>query len=695
MKNYLLLAFLFCFLKLTAQDCTFDPYQKKGGLFYFSTFYQNYDPKQVREGVCQKIANGKPYEYREFKNGQLQVERLYNFETGEVYSEFKRVKKDSVIAQLVYKNQGNKLELKKTFYLDKNKKRCWREENYRNGVLYSVHYYRNLTHQEIIDAGYAKRPDHVIDGDGYCDVSVLFGPELTYHPNGKIQSIKHHEFIITDYPSLTHTQTGLYIMYAENGVEIQRGNYKDGQPWGEFIYHFPNGKLASKRYFENGISVGNWVEYYEDGTLWITINYGDAYYWPTGHEKRYSKTGQLIYEKVIAKNGVGYHHEFFDNGQWKEKTLFEHGPNERTAFYQWYPSGQLKQKIFLRPQNDTLSAQFYEDGWPQSISIYKPAEQYSENRSYYTNHQLFTHVISSRESEKLFHDNKQYAQNGVLLLRTMISDKERSNFAFWPNGKLKSEKHYLKDTLQGWWIEQDSSGIVQKKCHYSGGFRDTTCLVSKPQVLQPLEPGLRKAVLPITITALSRNLSQKPLILTKKDVEMRADLLKRTLEYLMTEQPNFQLQVVKDSIDEFRYQLSMSESVYKQHEQKIDSVLDLLNLKKRFSRNGGGFIYQSYRGSNYYNGPWIDSVFQSVLPQFSGYLQLERSNVVTYDMDDKWVYGRQNTVLFEYIMAKQIWIVTVNGTPVVHYADGSMEVFNGYDVPAVQEYLLQNHMRWE
>ena len=72
---------------ILAQDCTFDSHQKKGGLYYFSTFYQNYDPKQVREGVCQKIANGKPYEYREFKNGQLQVERLYSIENGKVYSE--------------------------------------------------------------------------------------------------------------------------------------------------------------------------------------------------------------------------------------------------------------------------------------------------------------------------------------------------------------------------------------------------------------------------------------------------------------------------------------------------------------------------------------------------------------------------------------------------------------------------------
>lgn len=678
-----------------SQDCTFDSYQKRGGLYYFSTFHQNYDPKQLREGVCQKTVNGKPYEYREFKNGQLLVERLYDFGSNEIYSEFKRVKRDSVIAQLVYKSPQSKLELKKTFYLDKNKKRCWREENYRNGVLYSVHYYRNLTHQEIIDAGYPKRPDHLIDADGYCDVSVLFGPELTYHPNGKLQSVKHHEFIITDYPSLTHTQTGLYIMYAENGVEIQRGNYKDGQPWGEFIYHYPNGKLASKRYFENGISVGNWVEYYEDGTLWITINYGDAYYWPTGHEKRYSKTGLLIYEKMIAKNGVGFHHEFYDNGQFKEKTLFEHGPNERTAYYQWYPNGQLKQKIFLRPQNDTLSALFYEDGWLQTISLNRSKDQWSEHRAYYANHQLQSEsknqLIAGIQNQEV----KQYSQQGIMISKILISGDERGNFAFWPNGNLKSEKHFLNDSLRGWWIEQDSLGIVLKKCHYKLGLRDSSCLVIKPQVLQPLEPALRKAIFPMTITALSKNLSPKPMVLNKKDVQKRADLLKRTLEYLMTEQPNFHMQEVKDSIDEFRYQLNLNEVQYKQFQSRIDSLFREMGLKKRRFITGNGFVYGVYGCSNLYSLAWIDSVFQSVLPNFSGYLQLERSNYVTYDMDYKWGYPRENSVLFEFKPAENIWIVTVNGTPVVHYTDGTMEVFNGYEIPAVPEYQLNNHMKWD
>jgi hypothetical protein len=68
---------------------------------------------------------------------------------------------------------------------------------------------------------------------------------------------------------------------------------------------------------------------------------------------------------------------------------------------------------------------------------------------------------------------------------------------------------------------------------------------------------------------------------------------------------------------------------------------------------------------------------------------------VTYDIDYKWGHGNENSVIFDYKTAQQVWIVTVNGTPVVHYTDGSMEVFNGHDIPAVPEYQLKNHMRWE
>lgn len=695
MKKYLLLVFWLSCLSLSAQDCTFDSYQKKGGLYYFSTFYQNYDPKQVREGVCQKIANGKPYEYREFKNGKLQVERLYNLENGKIYSEFKRLKKDSVIGQLIYKTNGTTLERIQTFYLNKEKKRCWKDETYRAGKIYSVHYYRNFTHQELIDAGYPKRPDHVVDADGYSDVNALFGQELTYHSNGKIQSIKHHELIVTDVPYLTTTQTGPYFLYAENGQEIQRGTYKQGQPNGEFINHYLNGKLAAKRYFENGLSVGNWVEYYDDGSLKSTVNYGEEYYWPSGYEKRYFQNGELQFERIIDKNGKGFQVAYYDNGIMQERTLYEYGPQERTAFYQWFPNGQLKQKAFLRPQNDTLSAEFDAEGYLKHINLQFVDSKNQETRTYYSNHALASLSKVEQTEGKIKQTYITYSDNGVILKIVENEGTKRHTQDYWSNGVLKSDLTYETHLLNGWWIEQDSLGKTTKKCHYTLGYRDSNCIVTPIPRFEKLSKDQEQAVLPLTYQGISESFYSKATIINEKEVEEKAELVRKSLQYLYTNYPSFGLEKLTDSITYFEYQFNMSIELYQKYGPQLDSLFKELKLKTITPIKSIGYYSGTFSSNTYYNPLAIDSIMNPILSNGNLYFQLKPKKRYISEMEFHPRHQQENTVRFEYKDALKVWVVTINNTPVVHYLDGMLEIYNGNGITDRFQNFNLNHLMYE
>lgn len=692
MKHFFFLI-LFVQTLANAQECTFDLYQKRGGLYYFSTFYQNYNPKQVREGICQKTANGKPYEYREFKNGQLQVERLYNFDNGKVYSEFKRLQKDSIIGQLTYKPDGSQLELIQTFYLNSDKKRCFKEEHYQRGKLHSVKFIRNLTNYELVKAGYAARPEHLIDADGYCDVRVPFGPEITYHPNGRIQQIIHHEFLITDSPSGNPTQTGPIVAYSENGLEIQRGTYKRGQPNGEFIYHHLNGKLSAKHYFENGLPVGNWIDYYEDGSLQSTIDYGENYYWPSGYEKRYDQKGNAVFEKVIYKDGTGFQKTWNDEGLLVDHIIYLHGPNEISEHVEWYNNGKVKSIVYYRPHNDTASVSYFEDGFLKSLHLQRSGYHFQETRTYFPNHQLATYNKTTFEGfwKQLI---LQYNEKGVCLTKDSIALTEKFHWENWNNGQPKKEQQFKNNLLNGWWMEYDSLGKETKKCHYSNGFRDQTCEVQLPLVLQPLDKQLEKQLKAIVVNCIARQRYNDSVVLRNKDIALRVELLKDVCRYLNTYYPQEQLHFT-DSTTTFRYYFTTSDAFYQPNAKKIDSLFQWMGWKliSPVQRNNG--ISCKFESNIYYSSAALDSIFKGIFPPGNSFFNLENQFYPMIDIDVPW--GNQHTTLtFERKEAEKAWIVAINNQKVVHYDSGEMELFNDQFVGVLfnhlkdQEHLIPN-----
>jgi hypothetical protein len=80
MKSACLFILLLLCPRIFAQDCTFDYYNKKGGHYLFSTYYNN--DQSIREGVCERTDGTQVYEKRVFQNGYIISEELNHYNDG-------------------------------------------------------------------------------------------------------------------------------------------------------------------------------------------------------------------------------------------------------------------------------------------------------------------------------------------------------------------------------------------------------------------------------------------------------------------------------------------------------------------------------------------------------------------------------------------------------------------------------------
>jgi len=482
-KN-ILFAFL-AFLSLSAftqVPCEFNTYNRKGGLYYFATYYDGYGTNTTMEGVCEQRVSqtNAPYAYRNFRNGILQDEILYNIQNQKPYSEFHRVQHDSVIAWLEMHNELNELTARNTYYLNKDGRRCWKQETFERNKLKNVQFYRSIHTDELAtEPGAAPRQPHMIDSEGYTDVHVQFGPELGYHPNGKINFIKHYKFLITDSPCYYDYQDGSYQTFSETGQLLSEGMYVEGKKQGVFKYYYLDGKKNAVKEYDHDLPVGNWISWFQDGTIESTENYGEAYYWPTASVKRYDNKGNLYYEKEVLANGKGFERSYYPTGKLKERKRFEYGPNDAYEHHIYYPSGRVLSRSYLHDHHDTLSVSFFETGEIQKLNFYEV-----ENDGTFTQRindyflpgkpsliSVTTHGPNSKVDQRI----ERYNQSGKLVHLMETHNEETTEITYWDNGKLKRSTLRLNNLLEKELIEKDSLGALTFQCTYHEGLRVGRC----------------------------------------------------------------------------------------------------------------------------------------------------------------------------------------------------------------------------
>ena len=91
-------------------QCLFNPYNKKGSNYFFSTYW-DVSPSNLMDGTCiQYMSNTTEiYEKRIFKKGIIQLELTNYINPTRIRTSFERVKRDSTIAEYKQYREDGKL----------------------------------------------------------------------------------------------------------------------------------------------------------------------------------------------------------------------------------------------------------------------------------------------------------------------------------------------------------------------------------------------------------------------------------------------------------------------------------------------------------------------------------------------------------------------------------------------------------
>lgn len=472
---------LFFASSIKAQEsCEFKPTNKKGGHYLFSTFYLD-DLQTPRDGVCQTLHLGKIYERRVFVKGRL-VEETCNTLEGNprVQSKFSLWDGDSLlIDQKVYYENGP-LQTHNIIYLDASGRRCMKSIEYGlTGHKRFEHTYAWIRYSELNESDKSMHPPHTVDDDGYTYLMVPIGEEKIYNPfSGALIQVRHHQFIDNGNHE-NSSLNGPSTEYYENGKVKVKANYKDGALNGAYKSFHLNGLKQSEGKYENGIRVGLWKGWHANGNP----SYEYVFDLNTAHpfepnKKEWADNGQLTLEQVLDVSGTGYLRE------WTAQGIKTHDVDmymlERTRGVEtwWYDNGQLNWKRDYRKGQDTTMIQFYSNGDPQRLEIYreKGLDTYRENRRWYPKLVQESIFIVETRADGFFKQlTDAYYPNGNLKSRVEYKNKECYKEFYASNGIKTRTLHTISDSLHGPYQELDSTGKLLLDYRYTAGLRDGWC----------------------------------------------------------------------------------------------------------------------------------------------------------------------------------------------------------------------------
>ena len=160
---------------------------------------------------------------------------------------------------------------------------------------------------------------------------------------------------------------GKWVDFHDNGQMRYKGQFKNNEPVGEFLYYSEDGSLFAKNnhlknhiteseiYSPEGkvVAKGNYInkkkqdrwEYYseEDGSLILVENYNNGYL--VGKSVAYLAGTQLVIEETEYVNGVkhGLYSRFYDNGVPMIEAYYNNDKLNGT-YVHYYPNGNVKEE---------------------------------------------------------------------------------------------------------------------------------------------------------------------------------------------------------------------------------------------------------------------------------------------------------------------------------------------------------------
>ncbi len=238
-------------------------------------------------------------------------------------------------------------------------------------------------------------------------------------------------------------KAGIWLIILFNIVLVFTVTAQDDPSESTFVqFSYPNGQVSSEGNMKNGKPDGYWRTYYVTGV--IKSEGKRANFLLDSVWNFYNQAGELLQAisyNVGEKNGFSISY-IYNNplrpGQPTiiSKELYVNGKREGYSYY-YYPTGELKEMIYYKNnQKQGLAREFSQDSVVISVMEYN--DNYLVNR------------------ERINRTDKQGRKQGAYR-------------AYYENGTIKKEEHYLDNQLHGYYREFDGRGMLITAIRYERG----------------------------------------------------------------------------------------------------------------------------------------------------------------------------------------------------------------------------------
>jgi antitoxin component YwqK of YwqJK toxin-antitoxin module len=494
---------LFVFILLIgssfAQDnCIFNTYQKKGGFYFFSTYFKS-DYKTPLEGKCETYVQGKIYETRTFVYGHIYQETLYTLE-GKLRSEFKITQQpgDTLLAYFKQYAENGSLKEHAIYYYDKTKRRCeYIQEFWPNGKLKTAQHFAWAKKEDLDIYELVNHPDHVIDDEGYTYLKFAFGNYYSYYENGQLKERYSYKPIYTPHVDEL-AQFGPSVAYHPNGQLASAGNYEDSNKDGTWLFYDLQGNLFEENYYKDNLKTGTWKGYYSNGKKRFVAVYDVNSNHPfkpsiTEWDENGIKTHELIYDA----EGNYVEHKWSNNGTIVQSYAFNARNEPIGITLNWFANGKMHTRMNHNPNADTIYVEYYENQQmaklirttmsDTNLVSKQVSKQTIENPPHVESVKVKTTsvwfesgILQSETTDRLSQSThsiriKKFSSTGTLLHLMEDNSKLRHEEFYFHNGKMAKEVYSVKGRLFGNYREYDSTGQLRIDFNYIDGLRHGIC----------------------------------------------------------------------------------------------------------------------------------------------------------------------------------------------------------------------------
>ncbi len=489
MKNIVIFICLLFPLVHFSQRCNFTYYNKKGGHYLFSTYYED-DMRTTRDGVCEMSENGKIYEKRVFKKGLLVEEELNYF--NQYQSEKKRIRTKinhnpilgNELGTLEEWNEKGILVNHWRFYLDKDRRRrSIITEYHHNGPLRFRKEYAFIKLSEIDSYHLKEHPPHTIDEFGYTSLIVPYGKHEEFDEKGNVIREQHFNKLSTYDLDAIHLLDGPSREFHANGKLKSSGTYKEGNLDSSWISYHYNGQVHEKGFYRNNLKDGNWEIYNVQGRLTQLSTFDETAMNPFApiKETTWNDYGIKIEEKNIEKDGRGILTKWDENGNVMRYCIFSpssqmNWTNVTLLQYEklYYDNLQLKSIINNLPNADTNYVSYYQNGQMERYrhNKIKDNTRFDEQKTWTSAGILLSENTTKQGLGEIYQKALIYHSSGGIKSRMEITNDLRVDEKYSTKGILFSKKELLDGRLHGKLYELDTLSGNLTTGSYDRGIRN-------------------------------------------------------------------------------------------------------------------------------------------------------------------------------------------------------------------------------